>query len=396
MNTNKPEAYSALLTPEGEGGIAVIAVRGKNAPAAAKRLFNAKRILNWVEPFLAYGQLLRNGVFLDESLVENRPGDIPEVFINVHGGPQIVLNILEALQGEGVERLESSREYQRRAALEEQRFWNFEIELALEQAAHPAQVRFLLEQKNLWPEFVARLESANDLTAMRASIHAVLSEGEKAQVLLQPRKAALVGPVNAGKSTLFNRLAGVARAIVSEMPGTTRDAVRELMDCGGLPIELLDTAGLWETALGVDATAAQRSLKFAFSADLLLLIGEAKNGGAEFDPEKWRGFNGQIILVLNKSDQPSAPVELAPIAKAAAHVLKVSGLTGAGVPELVQTLARCAAPNGLPTPGETAFVSERQKILLRELLHLAEQAPRDSRQRQQLVGRLKGAPDLEK
>lgn len=202
------------LTPAGSGGVAVLAVRGPEACRRVERL--AKRLPEVGEVCLA--QLSLDGDLLDESLVTRRAHDHFE--LGLHGGPGLVAEVLEALGGGG----DSPPQGVEDLAL-----------AALTEAPCDRAARVLLDQ--------ARGSLRREALAGSAPRGGWLGVFERYRYLLQPAKVVLAGPVNAGKSTLFNLLVGHERVNVSHEEGTTRDAITARVRVGHYAVDLVDTAG---------------------------------------------------------------------------------------------------------------------------------------------------------
>lgn len=300
----------------------------------------------------------RDGSHLDQALVAWMPGpasytgeDTAE--IHCHGGPAVRAGLLSALGSLGL-RLAEPGEFTRRALLNG-RLDLTEVEgLAdLIDAETEAQRRQALRQLegglgqrvSAWREALlqasARLEAALDfadegavdadelvadagrrMSTVRGEIEAVLAEGRRGERLREGLKVVIAGPPNAGKSTLMNVLARRDVAIVSEIPGTTRDAIEVRLDLGGMPVHLVDTAGLRESDDPVEREGVARSLRHLADADLVLWL--VPPTGETSPPN-----DILRIVVGTKSDLglPSLACDLA-----------VSALSGSGMDSLLARL----------------------------------------------------------
>ena len=177
---------------------------------------------------------------------------------------------------------------------------------------------------------------------------------------------AIVGLPNAGKSSLFNRLLERDRAIVTAIPGTTRDLVSETMEIAGIPVRLADTAGIRETTELVERLGIERSIEAMADADITLVVvdGSRRESEANALAERARS-QGTTVVVANKCDNPGFFAEPGEIA--------VSAVTGAGIAELRETLLQALAPGGVPQ--DAGFItSARQGSLLEEALRMLEKA----------------------
>jgi tRNA modification GTPase len=154
--------------------------------------------------------------------------------------------------------------------------------------------------------FVTRDDARNELGRIRQGLDALAAEGRAGRVIREGRLVVIVGPPNAGKSSLFNALVGAPRAIVTEIPGTTRDALTERVDVHGLPITLVDTAGLRESSDPIEVEGVARTRQAREVAALTVLVVDRS---APLDPDVCRLVSERspaTVVVLNKSDQPLA------------------------------------------------------------------------------------------
>lgn len=195
------------------------------------------------------------------------------------------------------------------------------------------------------------------VAALRAEAQALLSEAGRGRLVRRGARVVLYGPVNAGKSTLFNRLVGEARALVDDEPGTTRDVLEARVEWNGLALALLDTAGLRETPGRVEALGIARTREALSGADLAVLV--LPPGVSASEAEAWTREAGAtpVLHVAGKCDVESSPVS------AGEAVLRVSGLTGQGVEALRNTVLSRLWGGG--TPSAVALVSERHADALR-------------------------------
>ncbi len=347
--TAAPDTIFAPATPPGRAGIAVVRISGPEAFAAAQGLAG---------PLPPEGRSLRTlrhgGEPIDQALVLTFPAprsftgeDVAE--LHAHGSPAVVAALLRALSAQGL-RLAEPGEFTRRA-LENGRLDLAEVEglaalidaetegqraqalrvfsgalgrlaegwrarLLRALALAEATIDFADEEvpEGLWDEVRALCIS------LAGEMRREAAGARVAERLREGFEVAIVGPPNAGKSTLLNRLAGREAAITSEVAGTTRDVIEVRMDLAGLPVTLLDTAGLREAEDAVEAIGVARGRARAEGADLrvhLWLPGEPEPPAGPSD-----------IVVRAKSDLTGKGVSGS-----------ISGLTGAGVDALVDEVA---------------------------------------------------------
>ncbi|MBX3119025.1 MAG: tRNA uridine-5-carboxymethylaminomethyl(34) synthesis GTPase MnmE [Fimbriimonadaceae bacterium] len=147
-----------------------------------------------------------------------------------------------------------------------------------------------------------RTEASFKLVHVRSSIDRLLDTAHFGRILRQGLRIAIVGPPNAGKSSLLNALVGADRAIVTDIPGTTRDYVEEEVVLGGLPCVLIDTAGLRETNEQVEKIGVERSLKLSENADYVWYVYDASIGLEQLDRDFLAKLTRPHILIANKSD----------------------------------------------------------------------------------------------
>lgn len=250
-----------------------------------------------------------------------------------------------------------------------------------------AQAEALIEfpDEDLPPDEEAGLAVA--IAALRTEVAAHLADGRRGERLREGLVFAVTGPPNVGKSSLINLLAGREVAIVAPLPGTTRDVIEARIVLGGVPVTLLDTAGLRETRDPIEAEGVRRARARAAEADLVIAVAEA--GGPPPDPSAG-------LRVVNKTD-------LAPAAGTAEDVLAVSARTGAGIDALVAALsARAAALTA--GAGPPMLTRARHRAALDRLLDclgratgagLAELRAEDLRLGLRAIGTITGAVDVE-
>ncbi|HYO75570.1 MAG TPA: tRNA uridine-5-carboxymethylaminomethyl(34) synthesis GTPase MnmE [Thermoanaerobaculia bacterium] len=202
-------------------------------------------------------------------------------------------------------------------------------------------------------EFISRDEAAARVRAALQDVSALADTFRRGHATTAGLSAVILGRPNAGKSTLLNRLVGSDRAIVTPIPGTTRDIVRETIEIGGLPVTLADTAGLRESADVVEGIGIERARAAARTADVILYLIDASAGLTGEDERELAEFPSAEV-VYTKSDL-GAPLS---------DVLAISAATDSGIDTLLARLdelvrERFAAPEG-------ALVNERQRLAVSE------------------------------
>jgi tRNA modification GTPase len=177
----------------------------------------------------------------------------------------------------------------------------------------------------------AAAKSRQEISQVRAEIEGHLNDGRRGEILREGLQVAVIGPPNAGKSSLVNALARRDVAIVSEQPGTTRDIIEVHLDLGGYAVILADTAGLRNSSDGIEQEGVRRARARAESADLRILV---LDGAAESEETLIPDFRGDDIVVWNKADIAGSKTEPG---------LRVSAKTGEGLADLVEVLSKEAA-----------------------------------------------------
>jgi tRNA U34 5-carboxymethylaminomethyl modifying GTPase MnmE/TrmE len=295
----------SLLTPEGRGGIAVLHIRGDDAHARIRSIFRGR----WPAPgAIAYGRFGE----IDDGLVVDL-GD--KIEISVHGSPIVVEMLMNALGDREDPQLEGDRIQREAYAL-------------LTKAPTLLAARVLADQA-MGALSKAIREGRSILETARFGI--ALAES--------PPIVALMGRPNVGKSTLFNALVQRDRALVSSEPGTTRDPIRELISLDGIPVRLVDTAGLGEAKDTLDRQAMARTVRETERADLVIHVRDA-------------GEAAQGFSVINKCDLMSG------------EGLNVSALCGTGLEELRRAILRELRLQPVHTPGAPVVFTRRQRDVL--------------------------------
>lgn len=360
----------AVLRLSGPGTAAVLEALG--GPLPVPRRLSLRRLIH-----------PRDGTLLDQALVAWLPGPASytgedSAELHLHGGPAVraaVLAVLAALPGlraaepgefsrrafingrldltavEGLaDLIDAETEAQRRQALRQ-------LEGGLRKRIEDWRDRLLdaLSRIEAMLDFSdedgidlrsLRDEAATSADSVAAEIEGLLAQGTRGERLREGFRVVLAGAPNAGKSTLLNALARRDVAIVSDVPGTTRDAIEVRLDLDGLPVWLVDTAGLRETDDPVEREGVIRSRRTAFEADLVLWLLAPGLKAGEPPP-------GRVLRVWTKSD-------LGPMAHAD---LSVSSLTGAGIDALLRALSARAA-EGVGT-GDALLTRARHAEALR-------------------------------
>lgn len=335
MNINQEfDTIAAISTPLGMGGVGVIRISGDKAFDIIKKIYNKQ---NFKPNTISHGWILENSIKVDEVLV--LPFFAPHSYtgenvieIHCHGGVNIVKKILSLCLNAGCRPAEKG-EFTKRA------FLNKKMDLSQAEAVadliHSKTQDFVsVSAKNLsgvlaekiktirksimdvlsrivagidFPEDVAEPEYsylAEEISKSISSIETILKSASTSNIMRQGVSVAIVGRPNVGKSSLFNTLLNLDRAIVTDIAGTTRDVLRETLDFG-IPVTLIDTAGIRddESVSKVEEIGIEYSKQSLDEADLVLFLYDASKGITPDDEVIWDLVkNKNNIRIANKSD----------------------------------------------------------------------------------------------
>jgi len=305
---------------------------------------------------LHYGLLMRGGEVLDEVLVAvvQESAGCESVEINCHGGVVAVERVMAGLEELGVRRVSGEELLAADCTLDAIRL---EAARALPHAHSRQAVRMLLAQhrgelSRALTE-IAR-QPARDAAAWLADLEAAAPLG---LALCTPRRVVIAGQPNTGKSTLFNALLGRARAIVTDVPGTTRDYVSDSLVLEGVPLELIDTAGLRETDHAIEIEGVKCAREQISSADIVVLVFDATQPMTSEEQLIVDRLSGKCIRVLNKMDL--LPPGRRPKVEGATSAVTISASRGDGMRELEAAIVR-AAVGSLRYSGGPAVFTQRQ------------------------------------
>jgi tRNA modification GTPase len=334
------ETIAAISTAAGEGAIAVVRISGEEALGVADRIFRgAEQPSEFPSHTQRLGEVVAADRVIDQVMlsIHRAPAsytgeDVVE--ISCHGGLLVTAQVLEACLRGGA-RAARPGEFTERAFLNgKMDLTQAEAVMDLIRARTDLALRSAQEQlegrlgekigaiRAELVELLAHIEAAIDfpeegiapdqgtklrvrLESVLEKIRALLATAEQGRILREGLRAVIHGPTNAGKSSLLNRLLGYERAIVSALPGTTRDTIDEVINLRGIPIRLLDTAGLRDSADEIERAGMARTEKSLESADLKLHVLDRSAPRPAAVQES--AADPRTIVLLNKSDLPEHP-----------------------------------------------------------------------------------------
>ena len=340
MITNEFDTITAIATPLGEGAIGIVRISGSKALAIIKKIFKGKNLDDVPSHTINYGHIVENGAIIDEVMVSVMRA--PKTFtredvieINTHGGVAVTNEILQLVLRSGA-RMADPGEFTKRA------FLNGRVDLAQAEA-----VMDLIRAKTDKAMAVAvqqldgslsnlinntRQEILNTLAQVEVNIDYpeyddveemttalmrektqefetlltnLLKTARRGKILREGLSTAIIGRPNVGKSSLLNNLLREEKAIVTDIEGTTRDVIEEYVNIKGVPLKLIDTAGIRETDDLVEKIGVERSKKALEEADLVLLVLNSAEKLTDQDRTLLEiSQNSNRLILLNKTDLP--------------------------------------------------------------------------------------------
>lgn len=412
------DTISAIVTALGVGSIGVIRLSGPDSLAIADRIFAGREKLGRENARkLLYGHILdRKGQPIDEVLAVYMPGphsytgeDVCE--IQCHGGRQALQEILSLTYQAGARPAEPG-EFTKRA------FLNGRLDLAeaesvmdiINAKSRQALVaanrghegglsRKVRELRKELRDLVVQLEAAIDypeedieevtydraaevLAEAQGAVARLVRQGSAGRILREGLRTAIVGRPNVGKSSLLNSLLQADRAIVSNIPGTTRDIIEEQMTIGGIPLVLTDTAGLRDTEDLVEKIGVERSRAALEDAQLALVVLDGSQPLSGEDRELLRSLKDRKKLILvNKSDLPQVlDTEELRREYGSSDVIVLSVKTGEGLEQVEQWLQEFVYGEGSDSESSSMTQNARQQDLLEKALRSLEDALEGARQ----------------
>lgn len=388
--SDKDSTIAAVATAPGRGGVGVVRVSGKNLLPMAQALCGKTplpRVATYADFKDVNGEAIDNGLLLFFAAPASFTGE-DVIELQGHGGPVVMEMLLNRCLELGA-RLAEPGEFTKRA------FLNDKLDLAqaegvadlIDASSRTAArlalrslkgdfsrrihglvddlvtLRMLVEATLDFPEedidFLEAADARGKLEGLRRSVDEVLANARQGAILREGMNVVLVGAPNVGKSSLLNALAGDEVAIVTDIAGTTRDAVRERILIDGVPVHIVDTAGLRETDDVVERIGIERSRKAVSEADVALVL---------VDPRE--GLNEKTRMILDTLPSDLKRIEIhskSDLHKGAAvafetgadTVIPLSAKTGAGLDVLRQTLLREVGWQG---EGEGLFLARARHL----------------------------------
>ena len=400
------DTIAALVTAVGESSVGIIRISGPEAVKIADKIYQGKSdLLSADTHTIHYGYVYdwRNDKKIDEALFMLMRGprsftgeDVVEV--QCHGGMVVLKQVLQLILLSGA-RLAEQGEYSKRA------FLNGRLDLAqaesimdIVQAKTDKGVDLALSQlqgtlsgmvKTLRAdllELIAFIQADIDypdddierLTAeeqqqrvvnLKTQVANVLQNAQKGKMIRDGLKVVIAGKPNVGKSSLLNALLGQERAIVTDIPGTTRDVIEEYINLNGIPLKIVDTAGIRETDNVVEQIGVDKAQQFMKTADLVLYVVDAVQGLTEQDTLMMEDIQNQpVIYLLNKSDVGISDEIRAQLKEAIgeAPVLEISARDKIGLEQLEEKITDLFFAGTLEVSNDIMVTNVRHIQILEE------------------------------
>ncbi len=407
------DTIMAIATPPGEGGIGIIRISGELAPGIAEKIFKPKKATFPLKSHHLYvGHVLdpENNEAIDEVLltIMHAPRTYTRedvVEINCHGGIIPLKRTLDLVSRQGA-RLAEPGEFTKRAFLNGRldlaqaegllQIIRAKTDVSLKAALNQLEGTLSRQVTSIRQELLyllAGLEAAIDFpeegdvadvginqvkektAKIKTLVDELLRESERGKIYREGIETAIIGRPNVGKSSLLNALLKEQRAIVTEVPGTTRDVLEEYVNVGGIPLKIIDTAGIRKTVDQVEVIGVKRARDLAQRADLIIFMLNAAEALTEEDREIAGLLRDQnTLVVLNKTDleeKISREEVLESVGKR--KLIAASLIEGKGLRELEDAIYDLVF-SGRVEAGRQDFISStRQKhALARASHHLAE------------------------
>jgi tRNA modification GTPase len=391
-------AIATAIVPQ-QGSVGIVRVSGSAALKIAETLFRAPGRQIWESHRILYGHIRRPKTqeLVDEALllIMKAPRSFTRedvVEFHCHGGIIAVQQVLQLCLEHGA-RLAQPGEFSLRA------FLNGRLDLTqaesisdLVGAKSPAAAQSALaglQGKLAQPirklratcldvlaEIEARIDFEEDLPPLDeaktcleinhilAELSTILATADRGELLRTGLKVAIVGRPNVGKSSLLNAWSRSDRAIVTDLPGTTRDVVESQLVVGGIPVQVLDTAGIRETEDKVEKIGVERSRAAAKQADLVLLTIDAESGWTEEDSEIYEQVkHRQLIIIINKIDLVKTIPEL-PFSSEIHPIVAAAAALDRGIADLETAIVDAVSGGKLQAANSDLAINQRQAAAL--------------------------------
>ena len=403
----------SISTAPGIGGIGIIRMSGNETFEILNKIFKPKKEqkIEEIKGYtMKYGEIIDNNQIIDEVLVSYFKA--PKSYttenmceINSHGGSIIVKKILEICLKNGADMAEPG-EFTKRAFLNgridlaqaesvidlinaksdrEAKSGIKQLEGALSKEIKDIKQEIMNVLVNIevtidYPEYDTPEVQKQELTIMLEKVEKKLSQLEESfdngKIIKEGIKTAIIGKPNAGKSSLLNAILKEERAIVTDIEGTTRDTIEEFVTVKGIPIKLVDTAGIRNAKDEVEKIGIQKSIEEAQNADLIIAIFDSSKELTNEDKEIIDLIKGKkAIILLNKTDLPSKIDENnKQLKENAKNIIKISAKNNQGINKLYDKIAEMFSLNQINLDNEVLITNVRHKNIISKALQNVKKA----------------------
>ncbi len=406
---------AAISTPIGSGGIGIVRISGSGSVGIADKIFvsaDGRKLGDKKSHTITYGHIVnpKTGETLDEVLVMLMlsPRTYTKeniVEINCHGGLLVTKKVLELVLNNGA-RLAEPGEFTKRA------FLNGRIDLSQAEAVMDIidsktelsrktamnQLEGSIKQKvhGLREEIldmIAAIEAAIDypehdveeetysqmhkrITLLKSEIKKLIESADMGRIIREGVEAVILGKPNVGKSSLLNLLLMEERAIVTDIPGTTRDTVEEYMNLGGIPVKIVDTAGIRETGDKVEKIGVEKSRKCAEAADIIFMMLDASCPLSDEDMEILDFIKGRKAVILANKTDIDINIDVDALCKYtdAENIIYISVKEGSGIEKLTERFKDMFLGGDVAAKESVLISNARHKNMLEKSMEALDRA----------------------
>lgn len=406
---------AAISTPIGSGGIGIVRISGSGSVGIADKIFvsaDGRKLGDKKSHTITYGHIVnsKTGETLDEVLVMLMlsPRTYTKeniVEINCHGGLLVTKKVLELVLNNGA-RLAEPGEFTKRA------FLNGRIDLSQAEAVMDIidsktelsrktamnQLEGSIKQKvhGLREEIldmIAAIEAAIDypehdveeetysqmhkrITLLKSEIKKLIESADMGRIIREGVEAVILGKPNVGKSSLLNLLLMEERAIVTDIPGTTRDTVEEYMNLGGIPVKIVDTAGIRETGDKVEKIGVEKSRKCAEAADIIFMMIDASCPLSDEDMEILDFIKGRKAVILANKTDIDINIDVDALCKYtdAENIIYISVKEGSGIEKLTERFKDMFLGGDVAAKESVLISNARHKNMLEKSMEALDRA----------------------
>ncbi|MEA2016173.1 MAG: tRNA uridine-5-carboxymethylaminomethyl(34) synthesis GTPase MnmE [Actinomycetota bacterium] len=412
---NSKDTIVAVGTRPGEAAIGIVKLSGRNSINIADKIFRAKNSskIKELETYsMVYGHIVDKGSIIDEvvvSLMKNPKSYTKEdvVEINCHGGMIPVGKVMELCVEKGA-RIAEPGEFTKRAFLSG-RIDLSQAESVIDIVRSRTEESLKIAAKNLQGnvknnieklrnrilDVMAQLEASvdfveedleitpynkleMDVIKIKEELVEIIDDEKRGEIIKNGVKVAIVGKPNVGKSSLLNYLLGNDKAIVTSIPGTTRDAVEEVIYVEGIPLILVDTAGIRKTKNAIEKIGVGKSIEHIDEAELIIMVMDGNGKLEKTDMEIIKKIkNKTSICCVNKIDL-ELKIDIGKIKNffKYGNIIKISALKGTGIKRLEDIIRKTALNGGDINLEEKVIVNKRQMNILKKVKSTLDKAER--------------------